>query len=175
MKLKGDYNLKKKGCTFNIKNNYDNVSFTSETVDKVVLKSVVLTMSSWFIVDTNTKPTRKIKKLLEKIKKTINLNLNKHYFNGMIIDVDSFPFTFEEKGTGYVVFEYTLFVNKGITFNKEEITMVINELIDVVYNEHFKHPIDFDVYKSRLEFKEELRWNPDNYYPGDETPITERL
>ena len=74
----------------------------------------------------------------------------------MIIDVDSFPFTFEEKGTGYVVFEYTLFVNKGITFNKEEMTMVMNELIDVVYNEHFKHPIDFDVYKSRLEFKEEL-------------------
>lgn len=154
MELKGNFNLKKKGCTFIIKNNYNNVSFTSETVDKIDFKSVVLTMSSWFIVDKDTKPTRKIKKLLQKIKKTINLNLNKHYFNGMIIDVDSFPFTFEEKGTGYVIFEYTLFVNKGVKFNKEEITMVMNELIDVVYNEHFKHPIDFDVYKNKIDFNQ---------------------
>jgi hypothetical protein len=78
--------------------------------------------------------------------------MNKHYFNGMIIDVDSLPHTFEEQATGYVTFEYTLFVNKGIKYNKKEMTMVMNELIKVIHNDYFKEPADFDVYKTRDEF-----------------------
>ena len=154
MELKGDYNVPKKGCTFNVKNNFENITFSSETIDKVGFKSVILTMSGWFIVHTDYKPNRKIKKLLQQIKNTINLNMNKHYFNGMIIDVDSLPYTFEEQGTGYVTFEYTLFVNKGIKFNKQEITMVMNELIGLIYNDYFREPVDFDVYKKRLEFNQ---------------------
>lgn len=154
MELKGDYNLPKKGCTFNVKNKFENITFSSETIDKVGFKSVILTMGGWFIVHTDYKPNRKIKKLLQQIKNTINLNMNKHYFNGMIIDVDSSPLTFEEQGTGYVTFEYTLFVNKGVRFNKQEITMVMNELIDVIYNDYFREPVDFDVYKKRLEFNQ---------------------
>ena len=80
--------------------------------------------------------------------------MNKHYFNGMIIDVDSLPETFQDKGTGYVTFEYTLFVNKGVKFNKQEITMVMNDIIGLIYNDYFREPIDFDVYKTRLEFNE---------------------
>lgn len=154
MELKGDYNVPKKGCTFNVKNNFENINFSSETIDKVNFKSVILTMGAWFIVHTDYKPNRKIKKLLQQIKNTINLNMNKHYFNGMIIDVDSLPYTFEEQGTGYVTFEYTLFVNKGIKFNKQEITMVMNELIGLIYNDYFREPVDFDVYKKRLEFNQ---------------------
>lgn len=154
MELKGDYSLPKKGCTFNVKNKFENITFSSETIDKVGFKSVILTMGGWFIVHTDYKPNRKIKKLLQQIKNTINLNMNKHYFNGMIIDVDSLPNTFEEQGTGYVTFEYTLFVNKGVRFNKQEITMVMNELIDVIYNDYFREPVDFDVYKKRLEFNQ---------------------
>lgn len=176
MELKGDYNLPKKGCTFQVKDKFKNINFSSETIDKVGFKSVILTMSGWFIVHTDYKPNRKIKKLLQQIKNTINLNMNKHYFNGMIIDVDSLPTTFEEQGTGYVTFEYTLFVNKGVRFNKQEITMVMNELIDVIYNDYFREPVDFDVYKKRLEFNQNKQnWNPDEYYPGDETPENERL
>ena len=146
--------LVKKGCTFNVKNNFDNISVSCETIDKVNFKSVMLNMSSWFIVDTDYKATRKMEKLLQQIKNTINLNMNKHYFNGMIIDVDSLPETFQDKGTGYVTFEYTLFVNKGIKFNKQEITMVMNDIIGLIYNDYFREPIDFDVYKTRLEFNE---------------------
>lgn len=153
MELKGNYNLPKKGSTFNVKNNFDNIVFTSETMDKVTFKSVMLTMGSWFIVDTDYKATRKMEKLLQQIKNTINLNMNKHYFNGMIIDVAEIPFTFNEKKTGYVTFEYTMFVNKGVKFNKQEITMVLNDLIDVIYNDYFKEPIDFSCYKTRLEFR----------------------
>lgn len=145
--------LVKKGCTFNVKNNFDNIVFTSETMDKVTFKSVILNMSSWFIVDTDYKATRKMEKLLQQIKNTINLNMNKHYFNGMIIDVAEIPFTFNEQKTGYVTFEYTMFVNKGVKFNKQEITMVLNDLIDVIYNDYFKEPIDFSCYKTRLEFR----------------------
>ena len=146
--------LVKKGCTFNVRDNFENVTFSSETIDKVNFKSVILTMGGWFIVNTDYKPDRKIKKLLQQIKNTINLNMNKHYFNGMIIDVDSLPETFKDKGTGYVTFEYTLFVNKGVKFNKQEITMVMNDIIGLIYNDYFREPIDFDVYKTRLEFNE---------------------
>jgi hypothetical protein len=111
-------------------------------------------MSSWFIVDTDYKATRKMEKLLQQIKNTINLNMNKHYFNGMIIDVSEIPFTFNEQKTGYVTFEYTLFVNKGVKFNKQEITMVLNDLIDLIYNDYFREPIDFSCYKTRLEFRD---------------------
>ena len=146
--------LVKKGCTFNVKNNFDNISVSCETIDKVTFKSVMLNMSSWFIVDTDYKATRKMEKLLQQIKNTINLNMNKHYFNGMIIDVAEIPFTFDEQKTGYVTFEYTLFVNKGVKFNKQEITMVLNDLIDLIYNDYFREPIDFSCYKTRLEFRD---------------------
>ena len=154
MELKGNHSGEKKGSVFQVKNNFENINFSSETIDKVNFKSVILTMGGWFIVRTDYKPDRKIKKLLQQIKNTINLNMNKHYFNGMIIDVDSLPNTFEEQSTGYVTFEYTLFVNKGIKFNKQEITMVMNELVSVIYNDYFREPIDFDVYKTRIEFNE---------------------
>ena len=154
MELKGNYNLPKKGSVFQVKDNFENINFSSETIDKIDFKSVILTMGGWFIVNTDYKPHRKIKKLLQQIKNTINLNMNKHYFNGMIIDVDSLPHTFEEQSTGYVTFEYTLFVNKGIKFNKQEITMVMNELIKVLYNDYFREPIDFDVYKNRIDFNQ---------------------
>ena len=150
---KGEFPLTKKGCTFNVKNNFENIIFTSETVDRVNFKSISLFMGSWFIVDTDYKATRKMEKLLQQIKNTINLNMNKHYFNGMIIDVAEIPFTFDEQKTGYVSFEYTLFVNKGVKFNRQEITMVLNDLIDVIYNDYFKEPIDFNCYKTRVEFR----------------------
>ena len=154
MELKGNHSGEKKGSVFQVKNNFENINFSSETIDKVNFKSVILTMGGWFIVRTDYKPDRKIKKLLQQIKNTINLNMNKHYFNGMIIDVDSLPETFQDKGTGYVTFEYTLFVNKGVKFNKQEITMVMNDIIGLIYNDYFKEPIDFDVYKKRFDFNQ---------------------
>jgi len=154
MELKGNFNLPKKGSVFQVKNNFENINFGSETIDKIEFKSVILTMGGWFIVNTDYKPKRKMEKLLQQIKNTIKLNMNKHYFNGMIIDVDSIPYTFDEQADGYVTFEYTLFVNKGIKFNKEEITMVMNEMIKVIHNDYFKEPIDFDVYKTRVEFNQ---------------------
>jgi hypothetical protein len=71
----------------------------------------------------------------------------------MIIDVANIPDTFEEQSTGYVTFEYTIFVNRGIKFNKREMTMVMNEMIKKIYNDYFKETLDFDVYKNRDEFR----------------------
>lgn len=154
MELKGNYNLPKKGSTFNTKNNFDNVTFGTQTIDKLNFRSVVITIGGWFIVDEGIKPKRRIIKLLESITKTIKLNSNKHYFNGMIIDVAEIPYTFDEQRTGYVPLEYTIFTNKGVKFNKQEITMLMNEMIDTIYKEHFKEPVGFDVYKNRIGFKE---------------------
>jgi hypothetical protein len=154
MELKGNYNLPKKGSVFKTKNNFDNISFETQTIDKVNFKSVIITISGWFIVDENYKPTRRLVKLLEDITKTIKRNSNKHYFNGMLIDVAEIPDTFDTLRTGYVPLEYTIFINKGVKFNKQDITMLMNEMIDEIYKEHFKEPVGFDVYKSRIEFKE---------------------
>jgi hypothetical protein len=153
MVVKGDYTKIKKGATFNVKNNYDNLNVSCETIDKIEFKSIILSFEGWFIVDVEYKPHRKMEKLLQQIKNTIKLNSNKHYFNGMLIDVIEIPYTFEAQGTGYVTFEYTLFVNKGIKFNKQELTTLMNEMIDLIYNDYFKEPMDFDVYKNRDEFR----------------------
>ena len=32
--------------------------------------------------------------------------------------------------------------------------MVLNELVSIIYNDYFREPIDFDVYKTRLGFNE---------------------
>jgi hypothetical protein len=152
MELKGNFNLPKKGSVLKTKNNFDNINFEVQTIDKVDFKSLILSINGWFIVDVDYKPHRKMEKLLQQIKNTIKLNSNKHYFNGMLIDVAEIPYTFESQSTGYVTFEYTLFVNKGIKFNKQELTTLMNEMIDLIYNDYFKEPIDFDVYKTRIEF-----------------------
>lgn len=153
MELKGDYNLPKKGSVLVINNNYPNINFESETIDKVNFKSMILSMGGWFIVDTDYKASRKVEKLLQQITNTIKLNMDKHYFNGMIIDVISKPDTFDEQRTGYITMEYTIFVNKGIKFNKTEMTMIMNDIIKQVYNDYFKTPVDFDVYKNRDKFR----------------------
>jgi hypothetical protein len=171
-------NLVKKGCVFKTNNNYENINFSSQTIDKVDFRSVILSMGGWFIVDVDYKPRRKIEKLLQQITNTIKLNSNKHYFNGMIIDVSEIPETFNEQKRGYVTFEFTIFINKGIRFNKTEITMVMNEMIKTIYNDYFKEPIDFEITTDRDYFRsrlETINWNPDEYFPGDETPVNERL
>ena len=156
MEQKGSRREPKIGRVFNVRNNFDNISFTSETIDSVNFKSVILSMRAWFIVHTDYKPRRKVEKLLEQIKYTIKLNMNKHYFNEMMIDVAEIPFTFEVQKNGYVTFEYTLFVNKGVKFDKHEITMAMNDLITKIHDEYFKETIDFDCYKERAEFNRKI-------------------
>lgn len=151
---KGDFSTPKKGSVFKTKNNFDNLTIECQTIDRIDFKSVILTIGGWFIVDEDIKPKRRILKLLEDITKTIKHNSNKHYFNGMLIDVAEMPYTFDAQRTGYINLEYTLFINKEIKFNKQDMTTIMNEIIDVVYEKHFKEPIGFDVYKNRIEFKE---------------------
>ena len=154
MILKGNFNTQKKGSVFKTKNNFDNLTIECQTIDRIDFKSVILTFGGWFIVDENIKPKRRLVKLLEDIIKTIKLNSNKHYFNNMLIDLAEIPDTFDAQRTGYVPLEYTMFINKETKFNKQEMTMLMNEMIDVVYEKHFKEPVGFVVYKNRIEFKE---------------------
>ena len=156
MEQKGSRREPKIGRIFNVKNNFDNIGFTSETIDSVNFKSVILSMRAWFIVDTDYKPRRKVEKLLEQIKYTIKLNMDKHIFKEMMIDVAEIPFTFEAQKNGYVTFEYTLFVNKGVKFNKQEITIAMNDLITKIHDEYFNETIDFDCYKERAEFNRKI-------------------
>ena len=170
------FNPDRKGCVLTLNNNYDNVSFTSETIDKTNFKTLVLKVEGWFVVTSDTKPTRVMNRLSDKIKLNTIKHFNPYYFTDIIIDILRTPDTFDLKRTGFLTFDYTIFVNKGIKWNKEEITMVMNDLIKKIHQEHFENPTDFEVFKTRLEFKERpILWNPDEYYPGDETDVNERL
>jgi hypothetical protein len=82
--------------------------------------------------------------------------MDKHIFKEMMIDVAEIPFTFETQKNGYVTFEYTLFVNKGVKFDKQEITMAMNDLITKIHDEYFNETIDFDCYKERAEFNRKI-------------------
>lgn len=169
-------NVEKKGCSFNIKNNYDNISFTSETIDKLDFKTITLTFGSWFIITSDTKPTRIVNKLCETIKLKTIQKFNNYYFSNRIIDIVTTPDTFNDNGTGYLTFDYTIFVNRGIKFDKKELTILMDELIKDIYKNYFEEPTDFQIYKSRTEFKEnKILWNPDQYYPGYEVDVNEKL
>jgi hypothetical protein len=168
----------KKGSNLKIKDKYDNLTFYSNTVDKVDFKTMTLGFEGWFIVESYYKPTRLMNKLSNDIKLFIVKECNKYYFNERIIDVMMIPDTFNEQKSGYISFEYTMFINKGVTYNKEELTRLMTELIDKIYQQFFNTPIEFEVVKDRVDFKskrELMNWNPDDYYPGDETPVNERL
>ena len=171
-------NLPKKGSNLKIKDKYDNMSFSCNTVDKVDFKTMVLTFEGWFIVESYYKPTRLMNRLCESIRLFIVKECNKYYFNERIIDIIMIPDTFNEQKTGYISFEYTMFVNKGVKYNKEELTKLMSELIDKIYDEFFNDPIEFEVVKDRMEFRnrlETINWNPDEYFPGDETSVNEKL
>jgi hypothetical protein len=171
-------NLPKKGSNLKIKDKYDNMSFSCNTVDKVDFKTMVLTFEGWFIVESYYKPTRLMNRLCESIRLFIVKECNKYYFNERIIDIIMIPDTFNEQKTGYITFEYTIFVNKGVKYNKEELTKLMSELIDKIYDEFFNDPIEFEVVKDRTEFRnrlETINWNPDEYFPGDETSVNEKL
>ena len=170
--------LPKKGSNLKIKDKYDNMSFSCSTVDKVDFKTMVLTFEGWFIVESYYKPTRLMNRLCESIRLFIVKECNKYYFNERIIDIIMIPDTFNEQKTGYISFEYTMFVNKGVKYNKEELTKLMSELIDKIYDEFFNDPIEFEVVKDRMEFRnrlETINWNPDEYFPGDETSVNEKL
>lgn len=171
-------NQPKKGSTLKIKNKYDNLTFNSNTVDKVDFKTMTLRFEGLFIVESYYKPTRLMNKLCNDIRLFIVKECNKYYFNERIIDVMMIPDTFNELKSGYITFEYTMFVNKLVNYNKEELTRLMTELIDKIYQQFFNTPIEFEVVKDRIDLKskrELMNWNPDEYFPGDETSVNEKL
>jgi hypothetical protein len=168
-------NHDRKGCVLSINNNYDNVSFISETIDKIVFKTIVLRIQGYFIVTSDTKPTRVINKLSDMIKLNTIKHFNQYYFKDIIIDIVDTPYTFNEKKTGFVSLDYTIFVNKGIKFDKQELTILMNELSKKIHEEYFENPMGFEVYKKRTDSLDRTLWNPDEYYPGDVVDVNERL
>jgi hypothetical protein len=144
--------LKKSGCKFVVKNNYNEMEVSSETLDKKDFRSVMLDLGFWCICDTD-KPKRTINKLIGDIKSTIISKGSKYHFSKRIIDLGNTPFNFNETKLGYVSLEYTIFLNKNIKFDKKEMTMVLNDLVDVIYKEHFVEPVGIETYKNRIKLR----------------------
>lgn len=147
-----DRKLKKSGCKFVVKNNYDEMEVSSETLDKQDFRSIMLDLGFWCICDTD-KPKRTINKLIGDIKSTIINKGSQYHFSKKIIDVGNIPFNFNETKLGYVCLEYTIFLNKNIKFDKKEMTIILNDLVDVIYKEHFVEPVGIETYKNRIKLR----------------------
>jgi len=135
-----------------VKNNYDEMEVSSETLDKQDFRTIMLDLGFWCICNTD-KPKRTINKLIRDIKSTIVNKGNSLYFSKKVIDVGNLPFNFNETKLGYVSLEYTIFLNKHIKFDKKEMTMILNDLIDVIYKNHFVEPVGIETYKNRIKLK----------------------
>jgi len=83
--------LKKSGCKFVVKNNYDEMEVSSETMDKQDFRTIMLDLSFWCICNTD-KPKRTINKLIRDIKSTIVNKGNSLYFSKKVIDVGNMRF-----------------------------------------------------------------------------------
>lgn len=131
--------------TYPIKNNFTNISFNADTMDRDVLKSVSISMSGWFECDNY----RRLTTLKDKIKNFIMRKRNSLYFQEKCIAIETVPVTLKKNSNGYVSYEFTLFTNSKRPISKHEMTMILNPLIEEIYDEFFKQPTDYHVTKSR--------------------------
>jgi hypothetical protein len=137
----------RKSQHYKIKNNFENISFYAETMDKEVLKSVTITMNGWFECENY----RKLSSLKDKIKSFILRNRNSLYFQDKCIGIETVPVSIKKTSYGFVDYEFTLFTNSKLPIEKREMVMILNPLIEEIYNEFFNEPTHFHVSKNKRE------------------------
>ena len=131
--------------SYSIKNNFTNISFNADTMDRDTLKSVNISMGGWFECENH----RKLTTLKDKIKSFIIRKRNSLYFQEKCIGIETVPVSMKKTSNGYVSYEFTLFTNSKRKIEKREMTMILNPLIEEIYNEFFNEPTDYSVTKTR--------------------------
>lgn len=131
--------------TYPIKNNFTNISFYADTMDRDTLKSVNISMSGWFECENH----RKLISLKDKIKSFILRKRNSLYFQEKCIGIETVPVSIKKTSHGFVDYEFTLFTNSKRKIEKREMTMILNPLIEEIYNEFFNEPTDYQVSKNK--------------------------
>ena len=131
--------------TYPIKNNFTNISFYADTMDRDTLKSVNISMSGWFECENH----RKLISLKDKIKSFILRKRNSLYFQEKCIGIETVPVSIKKNAHGFVDYEFTLFTNSKRKIEKREMTMILNPLIEEIYEEFFNEPTDYQVSKNK--------------------------
>lgn len=131
-----------KGRTFNKKLTFDEVNITAQTVDKENFKSVYITVSGWFNLETSD-----VNKLGVRIKKSVSNNMDMSVFHDRMISVTDAPLTLTD-GIGHTSFEYTLFIINPNKTTINDIEPYTGKIIRGVYNDIFTNP-DFVVKKRK--------------------------
>lgn len=139
--------LSKKGQSYKIKNNFTNIAFHAETLDKEVLKSVTITMNGWFECENY----RKLISLKDKIKSFILKRRNPLYFQEKCIGIETVPVSIKKTSHGFVDYEFTLFTNSKRPIQKQEMAMILNPLIEEIYEQFFNEPTDYHVSKNKKQ------------------------
>jgi hypothetical protein len=131
--------------SYPVKNNFNNISFYADTLDRDVLKSVTISMNGWFECDNH----RKLTTLKDKIKSFILRKRNPLYFQDKCIAIDTVPVSMKKTSHGFVDYEFTLFTNSKQPVQKREMVMILNPLIEEIYYQFFNEPTDYHVTKNK--------------------------
>lgn len=137
------HNFDRRTQSYPTKNNFNNISFDVSTIDKNDLKSINIFISGWFECENK----RKLERLNEKLKSFVLKNRNPYYFKDMCISIDTVPYRYN--GYGYVSYDITLFTTRRFKIDRREMAMIINPLLDKIYDQFFKEPTEFHVEKTK--------------------------
>lgn len=124
----------KKGLVVPNRNEFDNIDIHAFIADRLTMKSITVKVGGWFY-GTTTKEMLKLKRV---IKKAIYQHRDSELFKPQMIDIDTIPDSFDDTEHGYVSFEYTLFYNKPIEFNRKEQIVTITDLATKIYQDVFE-------------------------------------
>ena len=123
--------IEKKFQEFPIKE-YDEIKFTSGTMDRNTYKGCFLEIKGHFSSKTDNHNLM-MKKVLNQLKYSIERNMDKSLFIDKFISTTEISNSFTQTGTSFTKLEYTLFPKRKT--DKKELTDKLNEICEKIYDE----------------------------------------
>ena len=71
------------------------------------------------------------------------------YFQEKCIGIETVPVSLKKTSYGFVDYEFTLFTNSKQPIHKQEMAMILNPLIEEIYEKFFNEPTDYYVSKNK--------------------------
>ena len=124
----------KKSYSVPNRNDFDDIKIEGFVTNKDRMKTITIIVAGWFYETTKKEMSR----LKRNIKRIINQYSDNEIFKKQIIDIDTIPYNFDDTNNGYISFEYTLFYNRPVNFNRQEQILTVTDLATKIYEEVFQ-------------------------------------